>query len=102
MVLHVWSTAALAPSQTLRISALRRAAGLTHFAAMRSTPSADRFVARVADHLLSELARRLVAQHLVRVDRVVQGDETTPIRLMSARFSIRGIRGSGVLFMSVR
>jgi hypothetical protein len=33
---------------------------------------------------------------------VVQGDETTPIRLKSARSFILGIRGSVVLFMSVR
>jgi len=33
---------------------------------------------------------------------VVQGDEITPIRLKSARFFIRGIRGSGLLFTSVR
>jgi hypothetical protein len=39
---------------------------------------------------------------LMRSPLVVQGDEITPIRLKSARSFIRGIRGSGVLFMSVR
>jgi hypothetical protein len=46
--------------------------------------------------------RRLVAQGLVRPAVVIQGDEITPIRLKSARSFIGGIRGSGVLFMSVR
>jgi len=38
----------------------------------------------------------------MRASQIVQGDEITLIRLKSARFFIRGIRGSGVLFMSVR
>ena len=32
----------------------------------------------------------------------VQGDEITPIRPRNSRFSTCGIRGSGVLFMSMR
>jgi hypothetical protein len=69
---------------------------------MRSTPSADRVLGRLLYQLFSELARRAVAERLVRVDRIVQGGEITPIRSRNSRFSTRGIRGSGGLFMSMR
>jgi len=48
------------------------------------------------------LVRCSPAERLMRTPQIIQGDEITPIRLKSARFFIRGIRGSGVLFMSVR
>jgi hypothetical protein len=51
---------------------------------------------------LVDLPRRAVTEALMLALVVVQGDETTPIRLKSARSLILGIRGSGVLFMSVR
>jgi hypothetical protein len=38
----------------------------------------------------------------MRAGLIVQGGEITPIRLTNAKFSIHGIRGLGVLFMSMR
>jgi hypothetical protein len=43
-----------------------------------------------------------MAKRLVRAVAVVQGGEITPIRLMSAKFSTRGIRGLDALFMFMR
>jgi hypothetical protein len=39
---------------------------------------------------------------LMWTPRIVQSDEITPIRSRNWRFSIRGIRGSGALFISMR
>jgi hypothetical protein len=44
----------------------------------------------------------LITEALVLALVVVQGDEITPIRSRNSRFSTSGIRGSGVLFMSMR
>src|SRR5260370_24250231 len=49
--------------------------------------------------LLVNLPRRAVTKALMLVLLIVQGGETTPIRLKSARSFILGIRGSGVSFM---
>jgi hypothetical protein len=48
------------------------------------------------------LPRRAIAEALVLAFLIVQGDEITPIRSRNWRFSTSGIRGSGVLFMSMR
>jgi hypothetical protein len=77
MVLHGWSTAALASSQTLRVSAQRAAGGLDPIAAVdillpcgrRQAPTALSVALPII--CVSELARRLVAQRPVRVDCVV-------------------------------
>jgi hypothetical protein len=52
--------------------------------------------------LLVDLPRRAIAEALMRPLLVVQGDEITPIRSRNLRFSTSGIRGSVVLFMSMR
>src|SRR5271169_3396920 len=44
---------------------------------MRSTPSADRVLGRVLDHLFPELARRAVAQRLVRMHGVAMVEPST-------------------------
>ena len=46
--------------------------------------------------------RRHPAEFGVRPLVVVQGDEITPTRSRNSRFFIGGIRGSGMLFMSMR
>ena len=51
---------------------------------------------------LINLPRRAISEALVLALLIVQGDEITPIRSRNSRFSTRGIRGSGVLFMSMR
>jgi hypothetical protein len=48
------------------------------------------------------MERRILVERKVRAHPVVQGDEITPIRSRNSRFSTCGIRGSGVLFMSMR
>jgi hypothetical protein len=55
-------------------------------------------------HRLAEisLVRRAPAERLMRASQIIQGDEITPIRSRNSRFSTNGIRGSGVLFMSMR
>jgi hypothetical protein len=66
---------------------------------------------QVADHRSSDdraevldglTNRRVLAQGQMHPRLVVQGDEITPIRSRNARSCIRGIRGLGVLFMSMR
>jgi hypothetical protein len=48
------------------------------------------------------MERGILAERKVRAHLIVQGDEITPIKSRNLRFSISGIRGSGVLFMSMR
>jgi len=48
------------------------------------------------------MKRSILVERKVRAHPVVQGDEITPIRSRNLRFSTSGIRGSGVLFMSMR
>jgi len=48
------------------------------------------------------MERRILVECKVRAHPIVQGDEITPIRSRNSRFSTSGIRGSGVLFMSMR
>ena len=49
-----------------------------------------------------DVGRGEVVDALVVAAVIVQSDEITPIRPRNSRFSTRGIRGSGVLFMSMR
>src|SRR5215472_7679418 len=67
---------------------------------MRSTPSADRFVSRVAYHLLSELARRLVAQRLVLVDCIVMLEPD--VKLAQHGYGIRARTNPGVIALDER
>jgi len=48
------------------------------------------------------MERGILVECKVRAHLIVQGDEITPIRSRNSRFSTSGIRGSGVLFMSMR
>ena len=57
---------------------------------------------RCRDAALDVVDWRQVAEAAVRPDGVVQGDEITPTRSRNSRFFIGGIRGSGMLFMSMR
>ena len=90
---YEWSTAVLASSQTLRVSALRAAGGLDpipsvdSLALKRSTRSADREFGRAIFYRAAELARRSVTERLMRMNCIIVFEPA--IELLHHR---RGIR----------